>query len=282
MMGSKDFLQQPSEEGFQAGEGTRGGFGGGRGGRGGFGGGRGGRGGTTDKRRREIGSNGSEGSKGSEESDATDDLSLSLPPLGEYGCTSVQTAIIESDSAFFEWHSAKSEMLNDYIQQKAHSPTDMKDIVLLARDIDSINNCLTSKIQASSSTANEIFLMQEQVLSLQEQIAREAENTQIAKDRLAYSQEPVKYSSYYSSWFPATRPLYYVTVVALLSFSLFVGIFGLLFILSLVGVDLSFFKNNMYDSRLQYGMTYASQFTTPFWIAVAAAVALLIYILVRR
>jgi hypothetical protein len=173
-------------------------------------------------------------------------------------------------------------MLDAYIQQKAHSPRDIADIGLIRSDIDSMNRCLASSIQSSSSNANQIFLMQEQLISLQEQLEREGENAQIAKDRLAYSQEPVKYSSYYSSWFPATRPLYYITIIVLLSVSLFIGMFGLLFLLSLLGVDLSFFKNNMFDNRMQYGYTIFSQLTIPFWIAVAVGVSLLIYILVRK
>jgi len=173
-------------------------------------------------------------------------------------------------------------MLNTYIQQKAHSPRDLQDIALVSNDIKSVNSCLATSIQSSSSAANQIFLMQEQILTLQDQIEREAEHTRIAKDRLAYSQEPVKYSSNYSSWFPATRPLYYITIVVLLSISLFIGMFGLLFALSLIGIDLSFFKNNMYDSRFQYGYTFALQFTTPFWIAAAVGASLLIYILVRK
>ena len=203
-------------------------------------------------------------------------------PPSTSGCASTQSAIIASDSAFFAWHNQKSDILNAYIQQKAHSPRDLQDIALLATDISSVNICLATSIQSSSSAANQIFLMQEQILTLQDQIEREAEHTRIAKDRLAYSQEPVKYSSNYSSWFPATRPLYYITIVVLLSISLFIGMFGLLFVLSLIGIDLSFFKNNMYNSRFQYGYMLASQFTTPFWIAAAVGAGLLIYILVRK
>lgn len=171
-------------------------------------------------------------------------------------------------------------MLNAFIQKKAHSPRDLQDIALVKRDIDSLISCLSQTVQSSSSRANEIFLMQEQIISLEERIEKEAENTKIARDRLAYSQEPVKYSSNYSSWFPATRPLYYITIIVLLSVSLFVGMFGLLFLLSLVGVDLSFFKNNMYEGRFQTGYMFASQYTTLFFIVVS--VGLLIYIFVRK
>lgn len=202
-------------------------------------------------------------------------------PANTNSCTSTQRAILSSDTAFFAWHNQKHDMLNTYIQKRAHSPRDITDIELVSTDIDSINYCLSKSIQSTSSSANQIFLMQEQVISLQEQIEQEAEHTRIAKDRVAYSQDPVKYSSYYSSWFPATRPLYYMTILILLSISLFVGMFGLLFILSLVGVDFSFFKNNAYDNRLQFGLTYMAQLTTPFWIAAGCGVALLIYILVR-
>ena len=219
------------------------------------------------------------------DSSSSSSSSSSRPPPASppaTGCTAAQSTIIGSDSAFFAWHNQKSQMLNTYIQKKAHSQADLADVALISSDIDSLNTCLSASIRSSSSSANQIFLMQEQLISLEEQMKREAEHTRIAKDRLAYSQEPVKYSSYYSSWFPATRPLYYITIVVLLSISLFIGIFGLLFVLSLIGVDFSFFKNNMYDSRFMQGYMFASQFTISFWIATAVGVGLLIYILVRK
>ncbi len=265
-MGSSDFLPSSSEEGFQPT--ATGGAGTGGAGTGGAGTGGAGTGGA--------------GTGGAGTGGAGTGGAAANTPANTNSCTSTQRAILSSDTAFFAWHNQKHDMLNTYIQKRAHSPRDITDIELVSTDIDSINYCLSKSIQSTSSSANQIFLMQEQVISLQEQIEQEAEHTRIAKDRVAYSQDPVKYSSYYSSWFPATRPLYYVTILVLLSVSLFVGMFGLLFILSLVGVDFSFFKNNAYDSRLQYGLSYMAQLSTPFWIAAACAVGLLIYVLVRK
>ena len=250
-MGSRDFLQSRSEEGFQAG-------------------------GSPPAGSPPAGSP----PPGSPPPGSPPPSTPPATPPSTSGCGNTQNMILNSDNNFFNWHNEKDEMLNGFIQKKGLSPRDKRDIQLIRVDIESVVNCLTTKIQASSSRANDIFKMQEQLISLQEKIDRESENTQIAKDRMEYSKEPVKYSSYYSSWFPATRPLYYITIIVLLSVSLFIGMFGLLFLLSLIGVDLSFFKNNMYEGRFETGFMFASQYTTPLLIAVS--VGLLIYIFVRK
>jgi len=157
-------------------------------------------------------------------------------------CTSTYTGYLSSSSNFNTWYSQKKTTLDGYASQSSTpSNADQASISAINQDITGMYACLQSKVNANGGTPNDISSAQEQILNLNDQIAEEEANAAIARDRVSYIRHPEQNTSNYESWFPIDRPMHTSSLIVIMSISIFLSVFGLLMILSFLGVDLTVF-----------------------------------------
>ncbi len=161
------------------------------------------------------------------------------------------------------------------------TPEQRADILRRTTDIMNMSLCLHEKINSNAGMSNGISAAQEQILDLNDQIRDEESNSAIAKDRVSYIRNPEQRVSNYESWFPIDRPIHTFSLLVIMSISLFVGIFSLLMLCSLLGVDVMLYTEptQTYTSGMLYSVY--SQITPVTLIILAVLVGVLAYFLNR-
>ena len=195
-----------------------------------------------------------------------------------FTCTSSQNSIFSNTGTFDTWYRPTKTTIDNMT-----STTPAATVADKSREIMEMSLCLETKLRSVTGTANDISQAQEEILDLHEQISREEENVSIAKDRVGYIRNPEENVSNYESWFPIDRPIHTLSLIIILSISLFVLIFCLLLLLSFLGVDITIYRNTYvksYSSNIFYQIY--SQFTGLTWVTLITLVVVLTYFLTKK
>jgi len=145
-------------------------------------------------------------------------------------------------------------------------------------------DCINDKIGAIGASTNTIFNGQYDIADLEAEIAQEQASIDIAKQRLESIRNPEKHTSPYQSWFPIDRPIQPITLIVLMSLTIFISVFLLLMVLSAAGIDLTIITAVSTTSPInRYGFMYwlRSQLTTSFFVLAAILLAVIIYFVKR-
>ena len=163
------------------------------------------------------------------------------------------------------------------------APTTVEQSALVAAQADIFNtvSCLQEKISQLGSTTNAIQGAQQQILSLNDQIKNEEANVAIARDRVAYIRNPEQHTSFYESWFPMDRPMRTGSVPIFIGITVFLMIFTLLVVLSLMGVNITFALPQMKAAPSPLFLILGS-ITTLEWILIVMLISVVIYFMNRK
>ena len=151
-------------------------------------------------------------------------------------------------------------------------------------EIQGIVTCINSEINRVQSSTNTVFNGQYSVSDLQEQIKEEEANIDIAKQRLESIRNPERYTSYYEGWFPIDRPIQPITTITLIALITFLSVFILLFIISLLGINLTIQRDitsSMGLNRYSFMYWLQTQFTLSSAILLCILVGVIIYFVKR-
>jgi hypothetical protein len=130
---------------------------------------------------------------------------------------------------------------------------------------------------------NTIYASQTDIQRINEQIMQEEANAAIAKDRVSYIRNPEENTSNYESWFPIDRPIHIVSLIILMSISIFIGTFLLLMISSVLGFDINMYIKTS-SSSLNRGSVYYmiySQFTPLATVSLVILISVILYFVYR-
>jgi hypothetical protein len=204
-----------------------------------------------------------------------------MPDETPAGCSASSYNTITTAGSFNTWYQGKTSSLNTYnALTTAPTPGQTSDVVSITTEIGSILACLQALINGVGGNANSIFLAQEQILNLNDQITAEEANASIAKDRVGYIRHPEQNVSNYASWFPIDRPIHTLSLLIIMSISLFVSIFCIFMLFSFLGVSIVVYQPSSTNKNSMLYWLY-SQFTTTTWVILIAFVSVLIYFLRR-
>jgi hypothetical protein len=198
-------------------------------------------------------------------------------------CNSIILARLQSQDTFNTWKNDTSTQLNA-ISANAQSgaiqpsPTESTTFSTVAADILSTTSCIQSQLATLSGTSNHIHALQQEIMSTKDAITQSEVDSSIARDRVAYIRHPERHTSYYESWFPMDRPMQKGSVPIFVGLTLFTLLFGLLLILSFMGVDF----NIVIHPRLQIFIQYVYSQVT--WLTLIQALLTIysIYYFMRR
>jgi len=154
----------------------------------------------------------------------------------------------------------------------------------LKGEIQTILDCINSKITRVQSSTNTIFDGQYSIADLEKQIEIENKNIDIAKQRLESIRHPERHTSFYESWFPLDRPMNPVTIITLLTLIIFISVFLLLCLLSLTGINLTIISQTETIGSMNRYSFYnwvKSQFTFSFFVSLCVLAAVIIYFVKR-
>lgn len=146
-------------------------------------------------------------------------------------------------------------------------------LVLASSDIFNTAACIQEQLTKLGSTTNQIQKAQQSILSIQQQIDAAEADVAIARDRVSYIRHPEQHTSFYESWFPIDRPMHSGNVPIFVAITVFVIVFSLLVLLSLLGMNISISTSPVFMGVITYIM---SQFTY-LTLALVILVALVIY-----
>jgi hypothetical protein len=178
-------------------------------------------------------------------------------------CTDVIRARLQSLLTFNDWKNTTSAQLNAISANAQNgsvqpSPTESNTFATLSADIFNTTACIQSELTNLAGTSNTISQMQQEILSTNDAIVQAEADISISRDRVAYIRNPEQRTSYYESWFPLDRPMHVGNVPFFVGATVFILLFGLLLILSFMGVDFSIIIHPTLLVNLQY---IFSQFT---------------------
>jgi hypothetical protein len=178
-------------------------------------------------------------------------------------CTDTIKARLQSLDTFNAWKNTTSAQLNAISANAQNgstqpSPAESNTFATLSADIFNTTACIQAQLSNLSGTSNTISQMQQEILRTGDAIAEAEADISISRDRVAYIRNPEQHTSYYESWFPLDRPMHVGNVPFFVAATMFVLFFGLLLILSFMGVDFNIVLHPMLQVHMQY---FLSQFT---------------------
>jgi hypothetical protein len=201
-------------------------------------------------------------------------------------CTPAILTRIADSTAFAAWKTTTSMGLSG-ISTNAKGggipPTPAEQAALVEAETDIFNtvNCLQEKVSQLSSTTNTIQKAQQQVLSLNDQIKNEEANVAIARDRVAYIRNPEQHTSFYESWFPMDRPMRTGSVPIFIGVTIFLMIFCLLVILSVMGINVTFAFPQVSAAPSPF-LRIVGRIRTLEWILIIVLISVVIYFMNRK
>ena len=178
-------------------------------------------------------------------------------------CNSTILARLQSQDTFNAWKNATSAELNA-ISANAQSgnlqpsPAEAATFSTLSADILNTTVCIQSQLTNLSGTSNQIHSIQEEIMTTKDAITQSEADSSVARDRVAYIRHPERNTSYYESWFPMDRPMRTSSVPIIVGLTVFVILFGILIIMSFMGIDFNIVIHPTLQGLMQYLYT---QFT---------------------
>jgi len=191
---------------------------------------------------------------------------------------------LSTSAKFHIWYQGYRDTLNTYAQITTDpSSTQETGLATNGTDITGMSLCLQEKISAIANGATTISTAHEDILNINDQIAEEEANAAVAQERVAYVRHPEQQVSSYESWFPMDRPMHKLTLIILISISIFLGVFLCLMTMSAFGVDVFLYVRPSTTSynRSSYFYQIYSQLTPPFWIALVVLISVILYFVYR-
>jgi hypothetical protein len=188
-----------------------------------------------------------------------------------------------TDSSF-DFSTWKTGMQRRITNLGSSGSSGSSDLAAIQTEIQTIVDCINGQITRVESSTNTIFNGQYDIADLQKQIETEKANIDIAKQRLESIRHPERHTSFYESWFPIDRPMNPVTIITLLTLTIFISVFLLLCFLSLAGINLTIIT--LTDTiggmnRYSFYTWVKSQFTFSFFISLCVLAAVIIYFVKR-
>jgi hypothetical protein len=158
-------------------------------------------------------------------------------------CTPQILTRIADSTTFNAWKAITSGNLNSISSSAAAgnidpSPNESSVLSTASADIVATSSCIQEQINKLGSTTNNIQSAQSAILDLNKEIEEAKAQVAIARDRVAYIRHPEQHTSFYESWFPIDRPMHVTSVPAFMGITIFLFIFALLIVFSVMGVDL--------------------------------------------
>jgi hypothetical protein len=199
-------------------------------------------------------------------------------------CNSTILARLQNQDTFNAWKNATSAQLNAITANAQSgsvqpSPAESATFSTLSADILNTTVCIQSQITNLAGASNQIHSIQEEIMNTKDAITQSEADSSVARDRVAYIRHPERQTSYYESWFPMDRPMHTGSVPIFVGLTVFVILFGILLILSFLGVDF----NIVIHPTLQVFIMYLySQFTWLTFIQAVLAVYTIYYFTHRQ
>jgi hypothetical protein len=158
-------------------------------------------------------------------------------------CTPQILTRIADSTTFNAWKAITSGNLNSISSSAAAgnlAPSLNESSVLstASADIFATSGCIQEQINTLGSTTNNIQSAQTAILNLNKEIDEAKAQVAIARDRVAYIRHPEQHTSFYESWFPIDRPMQVTSVPAFMGITIFLFVFALLIVFSVIGVNL--------------------------------------------
>jgi len=200
-------------------------------------------------------------------------------------CTPTILTRIGSPDLFNAWKATTSGQLNAISSTAAAGSTppsggEQTTLAAATADIFNTSACLQEQLSTLGSSTNKIHEAQQSILDLQDEITAAEADIAIARDRVAYIRHPEQNTSYYESWFPIDRPMYSANVPYFVGVTAFIVIFGLLILLSTIGVNINLAIS---PSFMAFFMFIRSQFTyLTFLLTILAIFAIYYFINMRQ
>jgi hypothetical protein len=183
-------------------------------------------------------------------------------------------------ATFPEWNTRTKAAIQAYQTKTSTSRTDDTNIVLLQKDIIDASLCLSNAIDRLSSTSTTSSSLQEDLLRLSDELDTANKDIEVAKNRVAYIRNPEEQTSNYESWFPIDRPIHVISLIVLMSISIFMGIFILLMVMSQLDLDIMLYTPS--QTRNTVFTWFYSQMTWSFWAMVVILTSVVIYFVYRK
>ena len=158
-------------------------------------------------------------------------------------CTPQILTRIADSNTFNAWKAITSGNLNSISSSAAAgslapSPNESSALSTASADIFATSACIQEQINSLGSTTNKIQSAQSAILDLNKEIDDAKAQVAIARDRVAYIRHPEQHTSFYESWFPIDRPMHVTSIPAFMAITVFLFVFALLIVLSVMGIDL--------------------------------------------
>jgi hypothetical protein len=159
-------------------------------------------------------------------------------------CTPTINLRLSSQDTFNAWKTLNSSTLTSISPTAAAgttTPTDLENTTLIstAGEIFDTAACIQEKVSSIGGITNQIQKAQEDILRLNREIIEAEADVAVARDRVAYIRNPEENTSFYESWFPIDRPMQHTSVPYFMGVTVFLTVFSLLVLLSLLGVNIN-------------------------------------------
>jgi hypothetical protein len=173
---------------------------------------------------------------------------------------------------FSSWHDTTTSTVN---AMKSTGYSGSASVTQIQQDIMDASLCVGDAVTTVTNTPNNISQLHEAIADVTEKLEEAEKDIEIAKNRVAYVRHPEQQTSNYESWFPINRPIHVLSLIVLMSLSIFMGIFFLLVVFSQLGFDLMLYIPN----RLRSGFFswLSMQFTWSFGIVFIILISVLLY-----
>lgn len=176
---------------------------------------------------------------------------------------------------FEQWYNTKSQVINSI-----NSGTTDLTLTGIEDQLKKASQCLLSLSGGASEVVNQINTLQRQILEKTGEIEKDKEVIEIAKHRMDYVDDATRPVSNYESWFPLGRPLKPLSMFLLVGFICFFGVLVAFQVFSILGFQVTMQKSAVTNPFVLW-ITSNMNFGIPFWLTIAALIAVITYYNVR-
>lgn len=194
-----------------------------------------------------------------------------------FDCSKISTA-----GYFNAWKAATSAAITRYQGLGSSTQTENDAMAVLEKDMLDASLCISTSINTLSSISSDVANLNEEILKKSTELSQANEDISIAKDRVANTRHPERNTSNYEGWFPIDRPISVVSLIVIISITIFLGVFLIMLILSFVGVDVILYSKVLAGEPNPYVSAILDQFTLSFWIVLLALISVTIYLVRGR
>jgi hypothetical protein len=178
------------------------------------------------------------------------------------------------------WNTQTKAAIEAHQAMGSTTQGDRDKMTALQIEINDASVCLGNAIDKLSATSTTSASLQEKLVSLSDELETANNDIEVAKNRVAYIRHPEQQTSNYESWFPIDRPIHVLSLIILMSITIFIGIFILLMILSQFDLDIMLYTPPQTRSTV-FTMLY-TQMTWSFLAMAIILTSVVIYFVYRK